>query len=332
MAPEVVAQKVGYNASADIYSLGITALELAHGRAPHSLDPPHKALMKTLQNASPTLDRAGGANKYSRALKEIIDSCLSKDPALRPTAEELLALPYFKSAKKKDYLVGALLTGLPPLAVRQERRKIAATLTLASTTSSWDFNQSMFNPPSPSSHTRNLSNSSLARRAGSIVPSENIFPMDDEISIVCEHEGNPSDPSDVDGEPRRYAPPRDTSGTFPSPLHTPPLPYPHRSSPTEPSLQFPPTSPILQSTSTVMAESVLDTTSSNRRWKKLAARIGAGVTGTSSSSEKTYGGNSSSSFGGSLSRTSSRLLGTPVSLMVVAFLVITRGIDDGQSV
>ncbi|KAF9515387.1 hypothetical protein BS47DRAFT_1256322, partial [Hydnum rufescens UP504] len=139
MAPEVVAQKAGYNASADIYSLGITALELAHGRAPHSLDPPHKALMKTLQNASPTLDRVGGANKYSRALKEIIDSCLSKDPSLRPSAAELLALPYFKSAKRKDYLIGTLLTGLPPLAARQERRKTAVTLTSSSVTSSWDF-------------------------------------------------------------------------------------------------------------------------------------------------------------------------------------------------
>lgn len=146
MAPEVITQS-GYNASADIYSLGITALELAHGRAPHSLDPPHKALLKTLQNASPTLNRSGGAHKYSRKIKEIIDQCLAKDPKLRPSASELLEYSYFKSTKKKNYLVKTLLAELPPLSIRQERRKQATLLTSTSIFSSWDFTQTTFSPP-----------------------------------------------------------------------------------------------------------------------------------------------------------------------------------------
>ncbi|KAF8326846.1 kinase-like domain-containing protein [Cantharellus anzutake] len=172
MAPEVITRSA-YGSSADIYSIGITALELAHGRAPHSLDPPHKALMKTLQNASPTLDRSGGVHKYSRTLKEIVDRCLTKDPQLRPTTSELLEHPYFRSAKKKDYLVKTLLVGLPPLVVRQERRKQPTSLTSTSILSSWDFTQiALSSSAHPPIMSRTLSVSNIPRMGGDILVEE----------------------------------------------------------------------------------------------------------------------------------------------------------------
>jgi serine/threonine-protein kinase OSR1/STK39 len=108
MAPEVIAQKQ-YDASADIWSLGITALELCNGRAPHSRDTPTRILQKILHNDAPTLDRKAGKHHYSREFKEVIERCLVKDPSQRPTAAELLETPFFKGAKRKGYLVSALI-------------------------------------------------------------------------------------------------------------------------------------------------------------------------------------------------------------------------------
>ncbi|KAJ6501664.1 kinase-like domain-containing protein [Mycena vitilis] len=144
MAPEVI-QARHYDSSADIWSFGITALELTQGRPPRSRESPQRVLLKTIQEDPPTLDREGGTYKYSRAFKEVVDSCLVKDPSKRPTAEELLQSPFFKSSKKKSYLVGAILKDLPPLTHRQERRA-AHGATIHGTVDSWDFAMTLNSP------------------------------------------------------------------------------------------------------------------------------------------------------------------------------------------
>ncbi|KAH7929396.1 kinase-like protein [Leucogyrophana mollusca] len=160
MAPELIQGK-RYDSKADIWSFAITAIELTQGRPPRSRESAHTVLLQTVQGNPPTLDREGGVHRYSRPFKDIVDSCLAKDPSKRPTASQLLQTPFFKSAKQKSYLVGAILDGLPPLTMRQERRRRHVSLVSHGTMDSWDFNSTTIG--SPTSSVIGVSRSSKAK-------------------------------------------------------------------------------------------------------------------------------------------------------------------------
>ncbi|XP_073018068.1 uncharacterized protein [Primulina eburnea] len=122
MAPEVMEQLHGYDFKADIWSFGITALELAHGHAPFSKYPPMKVLLMTLQNAPPGLDYERD-KKFSKSFKQMIASCLVKDPSKRPSAKRLLKHSFYKKARSNDYFARTLLEGLPALGDRLQALK-----------------------------------------------------------------------------------------------------------------------------------------------------------------------------------------------------------------
>ncbi|CAB5394482.1 unnamed protein product [Rhizophagus irregularis] len=137
MAPEVM-EHAGYDYKADIWSFGITSLELATGNAPFAKYPPLKVIMVTLSKEPPTLDRESTKHKYTKTFKDMIDMCLHKDPTKRPSAEKLLSHPFYRVAKRKDYLVSKILQHLPPLEERPHKRVQQKPITYTKGVT-WDF-------------------------------------------------------------------------------------------------------------------------------------------------------------------------------------------------
>eukprot|EP00029_Vermamoeba_vermiformis_P012728 TRINITY_DN768_c0_g1_i1.p1 TRINITY_DN768_c0_g1~~TRINITY_DN768_c0_g1_i1.p1 ORF type:complete len:578 (+),score=148.70 TRINITY_DN768_c0_g1_i1:62-1795(+) len=97
MAPEVITGKEsGYNERADIWSLGITAIEMAKGFPPRVEQQPAKVVMTIVNSDPPKLE-----GNFSPNFKNFVAACLKKDPKERSTAKELLNHLFMKTTPNK---------------------------------------------------------------------------------------------------------------------------------------------------------------------------------------------------------------------------------------
>ncbi|RLN92070.1 hypothetical protein BBJ28_00022554 [Nothophytophthora sp. Chile5] len=118
MAPEVI-QEAQYDCKADLWSLGITALELAEGEPPLAHMHPMRAIFLIPNRPPPELREP---EQYSTEFRDFLTVCLKKNPQERASADDLLRHPFIRRDVERLRVnsdraaaSGARMAGLPVL-------------------------------------------------------------------------------------------------------------------------------------------------------------------------------------------------------------------------
>eukprot|EP00026_Physarum_polycephalum_P002486 Phypoly_transcript_02493.p1 GENE.Phypoly_transcript_02493~~Phypoly_transcript_02493.p1 ORF type:complete len:590 (+),score=110.69 Phypoly_transcript_02493:1010-2779(+) len=106
MAPEVALYSGGYDSKADVWSLGISAIDMAQSEPPRFDIPPSKVIWLIPHLPPPTLKNAGN---FTPSFNHFIAYCLMKEPADRPTADLLLQHPFLSDALDTSEVLADLL-------------------------------------------------------------------------------------------------------------------------------------------------------------------------------------------------------------------------------
>lgn len=100
MAPEVI-QEIGYDCMADMWSLGITGLEMAEGKPPYGDIHPMRAIFMIPTKPPPSFRKP---DQWSPEFIDFVSRCLVKNPEERATASELLQHQFIGNAKPPTIL------------------------------------------------------------------------------------------------------------------------------------------------------------------------------------------------------------------------------------
>jgi len=102
MAPETL-MGGGYDSKADIWSLGITIMEMAEGIPPLIEEQPHKAAFRIVNDPPPKLS---APQAWSKNFVDFVTHCLTKNPEHRPTSAELRKHPFIAEVTdQKDAVI-----------------------------------------------------------------------------------------------------------------------------------------------------------------------------------------------------------------------------------
>ncbi|XP_039263966.2 serine/threonine-protein kinase 10-like isoform X2 [Styela clava] len=103
MAPEVVMCETfkdnPYSYLCDVWSLGITLIELAEMEPPHHELNPVRVLLRIAKSGPPTLM---ATSRWSKDFHNFLERCLVKEPDKRATMREVLAHPFIDMSTLKD--------------------------------------------------------------------------------------------------------------------------------------------------------------------------------------------------------------------------------------
>ncbi|XP_076309378.1 serine/threonine-protein kinase Pak-like [Tachypleus tridentatus] len=94
MAPELVKQ-IEYGPEVDIWSLGITAIEMVNGKPPYHQENSDMVFDLITQNGKPNIENK---DNLSPVFRDFLDRCLEVDISKRYTASELLEHPFMEVA------------------------------------------------------------------------------------------------------------------------------------------------------------------------------------------------------------------------------------------
>ena len=177
MAPEVITSQRsnpdGYDEIADVWSLGITAIEMAEGQPPHSQVSPLTAIFLIPTLPAPSLSEPA---RWSAEFVSCVKRCLVKDPTNRASAAALTTDPFLvhgADAARGGLMRALMSTARDPLRTFRDREARRSSLAEGRRRQSADAAggggtaKAGAAPNQPAAHARNPSASTLPRPAGS---------------------------------------------------------------------------------------------------------------------------------------------------------------------
>ena len=105
MSPEIIQQSM-HNQSTDIWSLGITCIEMAEGEPPFSNIKPFRAMINIIKNPPRGLSKA---EEWSKEFNDFVTKCLTLDPLKRPNSKDLLNHPFIIEKSRGSALISELV-------------------------------------------------------------------------------------------------------------------------------------------------------------------------------------------------------------------------------